>query len=88
MVVLGGPLLDSVGIQPRLFDSHCFLIQQTVDTIMLQRLSSCFRVRLGRSVREKQPYCIVPVAVWGAWGEGEGVSQRCKTVPHLGYVNW
>lgn len=76
----GGPLLDSVGILPRLFDSHCFFIQQTVDTTMLQRLSSCFRVRLGPSVREQQPYCTLLVAMWG-WKKGGG--QSWKTVSPL-----
>lgn len=77
----GGPLLDSVGILPRLFDSHCFFIQQTADTTMLQRLSSCFRVRLGPSVREQQPYCTAPVAMWG-WKKGGG-RQSWKTVGPL-----
>lgn len=80
----GGPLLDSVGMLPRLFDSLCFFVQQTVSTTMLQRLSSCFRVRLGPSVREQQPYCIVPVTRWGNWGG----RISCETAPLLAHGIW
>lgn len=81
----GGPLLDSVGILPRLFDSHCFFIQQTADTTMLQRLSSCFRVRLGPSVREQQPYCTAPVAMWG-WKKGGGAPKLEDGRPPLWFM--
>lgn len=47
---------------------------------MLQRLSSCFRVRLGPSVREQQPYCTLPVAMWG-WKKGGGPNLEDGRLP-------
>lgn len=99
VLALGGPLLDSVSTRPRLFDSHCFFVQRTLGKTMLQRLSSCLRVRLGGHlcgsnrgiglVRWEREVAKVPGRhLFGSWASGRKPTDafqgpRCSAIGSL-----